>query len=138
MPNKNSTLSYRWMQEVWNDGREDAIDEMMDANAQVHGIDDIKERGTAAFKQFFRNFRSQFPQLHVEVADVVLQDDCETARCIVNATTTGGQQVQFTGMTFVRIQQGKIFEAWNNFDFMTMYKQLGFQIAPPVAEHTPS
>jgi len=138
MPNKNSTLSYRWMQEVWNEGREDAIDEMMDANAEVHGIDDIKEKGTTAFKQFFQNFRSQFPQLHVEVEDVVLQDDCETARCIVNATTTGGQKVQFTGMTFVRIHQGKIIEGWNNFDFMTMYKQLGFQMAAPIAEPTPS
>jgi predicted ester cyclase len=25
----------------------------------------------------------------------------------------------------VRIERGKIVEAWNNFDFMTMYKQLG-------------
>ena len=129
MPNKNSTLSYRWMQEVWNEGREAAIDEMMDANAEVHGIDDIKERGTPGFKQFFHSFRSQFPQLHVEVEDVVVQDDCETARCIVKATTSGGQQVQFTGMTFVRIHQGKIIEAWNNFDFMSMYKQLGYHMA---------
>jgi len=128
MPNKNSTLTYRWMQEVWNEGREDAIDEMMDADAEVHGIDDIKERGTVAFKQFFRNFRSQFPELHVEVEDVVLQDDCETARCIVDATTASGQKVQFTGMTFVRISQGKIIEGWNNFDFMTMYKQLGYHM----------
>jgi len=129
MPDKNSTLSYRWMQEVWNQGHEDAIDEMMDANAEVHGIDDIKERGTAAFKQFFRNFRSQFPQIHVEVEDVVVQDDCETARCIVDATSVAGQKVQFTGMTFVKIQEGKISEAWNNFDFMTMYQQLGYHMA---------
>jgi len=33
--------------------------------------------------------------------------------------------VEFTGMTFVRIHNGKIVEAWNNFDFMTMYKQVG-------------
>jgi predicted ester cyclase len=28
-------------------------------------------------------------------------------------------------MTIVRIANGKIVEAWNNFDFMTMYKQCG-------------
>jgi hypothetical protein len=28
-------------------------------------------------------------------------------------------------MTIVRIQHGKIVEAWNNFDFMTMFQQLG-------------
>jgi len=136
MPDKNSTLTYRWMQEVWNEGREDAIDEMMDANAEIHGIDDIKERGTVAFKQFFRNFRSQFPQLHVEIEDVLAQDDCETARCVVDATTASGQKVRFSGMTFVKIHQGKILEGWNNFDFMTMYNQLGYQMAAPVEAST--
>ena len=107
MPNKNSTLTYRWMQEVWNNGREDAIDEMMETNAEIHGIEDIKEPGTAGFKEFFRNFKNQFPELHVEVEEVVSQDDYETSRCIVNATNASGQKVQFTGMTRVRIRMGK-------------------------------
>jgi predicted ester cyclase len=33
--------------------------------------------------------------------------------------------VEFTGMTIVRIRDGKIIEAWNNFDFMTMFQQVG-------------
>jgi predicted ester cyclase len=33
--------------------------------------------------------------------------------------------VEFTGITIVRIDNGKIVDAWNNFDFMTMYKQIG-------------
>jgi predicted ester cyclase len=33
--------------------------------------------------------------------------------------------VAFTGMTIVRIADGKIVEAWNNFDFMTLHKQVG-------------
>jgi predicted ester cyclase len=136
MPNKNSTLTYRWMQEVWNNGREDAIDEMMDSNAEIHGIDDIKEKGTAGFKQFFRNFKSQFPKLHVEVEDVVTENNCETSRCTVDATNASGQTVQFGGMTCVKIDNGKIIEGWNNFDFMTMYQQLGFKLAPPAEEIT--
>jgi predicted ester cyclase len=130
MLNKNSTLTYRWMQEVWNNGSEDAIDKMMAADAVVHGIEDIKEKGTAAFKQFFRNFKQQFPKLHVEVEEVISQDDYETSRCVVNGTNASGQQVTFSGMTFVRIKDGKIIEGWNNFDFMTMYQQLGFKMAP--------
>ena len=136
MPNKNSTLTYRWMEEVWNNGRESAIDEMMDVDAVTHGIDDIKEKGTAGFKQFFRNFKNQFPKIHVEVEDVVTENNCETARCIVDASTAGGQKVQFTGMTCVKIENGKIIEGWNNFDFMKMYQQLGFKLAPPSEEIT--
>lgn len=35
------------------------------------------------------------------------------------------KKVEFTGMCIVRVSDGKIREAWNNFDFMTMYQQLG-------------
>jgi predicted ester cyclase len=35
------------------------------------------------------------------------------------------QPTEFTGITIVRVRDGKIVEAWNNFDFMTMRKQLG-------------
>jgi len=75
MPDKNSTITYRWMREVRNQGRQDTVDEMMDANAGINGIEDLKEKGTAAFKQLFRNFKAPFPQLHIEVEDVVTQDD---------------------------------------------------------------
>jgi predicted ester cyclase len=34
--------------------------------------------------------------------------------------------VEFTGMTIVRVKDGKIVEGWNNFDFMRMYQQVGF------------
>jgi predicted ester cyclase len=33
--------------------------------------------------------------------------------------------VNFTGMVIVRIYNGKIVEAWNNFDFQTLHKQVG-------------
>ena len=35
------------------------------------------------------------------------------------------KRVQFTGMGFVRIVDGKLVEAWNNFDQLGMFQQLG-------------
>lgn len=128
MPNKNSTLTLRWMEQVWNQGRESAIDEMMDATAVVHGIEGIDTPGPEGFKTFYRSFREQFPKIHIEVEDVVSQDNYESARCTVRATNTSGQEVQFSGMTYVQLQNGKIVEAWNSFDFMSMYQQLGFKM----------
>jgi predicted ester cyclase len=129
MPDKKSTLTYRWMREVWNNGREDAIDEMMAPDAEIHGINEITSQGTPGFKQFFRSFREQFPQINIEVEEVVTQDDLETSRCTVNATNAMGQHVNFSGMTCVRIKDDQIVEGWNNFDFLSMYKQLGFDMA---------
>ena len=128
MPNRNSSLTYRWMQEVWNEGREDSIDEMLHDSAVVHGIEGINEPGPKGFKIFHQNFKNQFPTIHVEVDDVVSEGGFETARCTVDGTTANGQKVHFTGMTCVKIENDKIREAWNNFDFMSMYQQLGFKM----------
>lgn len=130
MPNRTSSLTYRWMEQVWNSGREDAIDAMLDVNAIVHGIEGIDEPGPQGFKTFHRSFREQFPHVHVEVDDVFTEGEYETSRCTVDGTTANGQDVHFTGMTCVRISNGKIIEAWNSFDFKTMYEQLGFRMAP--------
>jgi len=131
MPNKNSTLTYRWFQEVWNSGRRNAIDELLDANGIVHGIEGITTPGPEGFKVFYDSFRQQFPKVHVEVEDTVSQEDYETSRCTVTATDANNQTVAFTGMTFLRIKGNKIVEAWNNFDFLSMYQQLGFKLATP-------
>ena len=128
MPNRNTSLTYRWMQEVWNEGREDSIDEMLHDDAVVHGIEGINEPGPKGFKIFHQNFKNQFPTIHVEVDDVFSEGGFETSRCTVDGTTAGGQKVNFTGMTCVKIENGKIKEAWNNFDFMSMYQQLGFKM----------
>ena len=136
MPNKLSTLTVRWMDEVWNKGHEEAIDELMDADAIVHGIEGINEPGPAGFKVFYNAFRQQFPFLEVEVEDVISQENFETGRCIVRATDVNGRNVEFTGMTCICTSQGKITEAWNNFDFMTMYQQLGYKMA--LAEEMPA
>jgi predicted ester cyclase len=56
-----------------------------------------------------------------------------TTRCSVRGKHLGDSlgfaatqvPVDFTGVAITRIKDGKIVEAWNNFDFMKMYKQLG-------------
>lgn len=128
MPNKHQSLTYRWMEEVWNNGNENAIDEMLDANAIVQGIEGINEPGPNGFKVFYQAFRQQFPKIHVQVEDVFSEGGFETSRCTVDATTANGQDVHFTGMTCVKVNNGKITEAWNNFDFLTMYQQLGYKM----------
>jgi predicted ester cyclase len=39
--------------------------------------------------------------------------------------------VEFDGIAIVRIEDGMIVDAWNNFDFMKMYQQVG--AIPPLA-----
>jgi ketosteroid isomerase-like protein len=41
--------------------------------------------------------------------------------------TATGERVSFTGMCMVRVEEGKIAEARNNYNFPLLYKQLGEQ-----------
>ena len=136
MSMENRALINRWFEEVWRKGRAEAIDEMFAADGIAHGLADPSGaplRGPEGFKPFFERFREAFPDIEVVVEDTVAEGDKVAARCRVRATHTGeslgvsatNKPVEFTGMTFVRIADGKIAEAWNNFDFMNLFQQIG-------------
>ncbi len=136
MSEENVALIRRWFEEVWNKGREEAIDEMFAVDGIAYGLNaegGKTMRGPVDYKPFFRTFRSAFPEIEVIVEDTVAEGDKVAARCLVRGKhqsdslgfAATGQATEFTGITIVRIRNGKIVEAWNNFDFMTMYKQLG-------------
>ena len=142
----NAALVRRWFEEVWNKGREEAIDEMFGEEAVARGLADeggAPLRGPAGFKPFFRRFREAFPELEVVVEETVSEGDKVAARCTVRGRHGGdtlgfaasGRAVEFTGMTIARVRGGKIVEAWNNFDFMSMFQQLGAPVpgAAPAA-----
>jgi predicted ester cyclase len=136
MSEENKHLLRRWFEEVWNKGRVDAIEEMLDANGIVHGLSDDPAnpiKGPQDFKPFHTVFREAFPNMMIVVEDMVAEGDKVAARCSVRARHEGDffgksatqSPVDFTGIAIVRIEYGKIVEAWNNFDFMSLHKQVG-------------
>jgi steroid delta-isomerase-like uncharacterized protein len=135
MSEENKALVRRWFEEVWNRGRAEAIDEMFAEDGVAYGLagDAGSLRGPAAFRPFHRSFREAFPDIEVVVEDVIAEGDKLAARCSVRAKHQGdtlgfratGRPMEITGMTFARVRDGKIVEAWNNFDFMAMFGQLG-------------
>ena len=136
MRNVTSTVLNKWFNEVWNNGNESAIDELMTKEAYAHGIpapDQVK--GPEGFKQFFHDFRNQFHDIKIDVDDVVSQDDIESARTVVHAVHTAtGKNVTFEGICMARIEDGKIAEAWNNYDFLSLHQQLGQKLTAASAE----
>jgi steroid delta-isomerase-like uncharacterized protein len=136
MSEENKQLVRRWFEEVWNSGRADAIDEMFAENGIAHGLSDDPSQpitGPQEFRPFHTLFRDAFPNMMIVVEDMVAEGDRVAARCSVRAKHEGdfmGREatqapVEFTGMTIVRVANGKIAEAWNNFDFMRLHKQVG-------------
>lgn len=141
MNERERTLPARWFDVVWNQGSTSAIDEMLAPDVVVHGLADPQGnsiRGADAFRKYHGAFRAAFLDLKVEVEDTISEGDKVVSRVRVIATHSGpglgfdatGQRVEFTGMTIVRIADGRIAEAWNAFDFLGLFQQLGHAPIP--------
>jgi steroid delta-isomerase-like uncharacterized protein len=136
MSEENKALIKRWFDEVWNQGNSNVIDELLAKDGVIHGLVDANGNpvtGLEAFREFHNQFRGAFSGLDVSIDDVVAEGDRVVARCSVRGSHTGeslgfaatNAPVQFEGIAIVRIKDGKIVEAWNQFDFLQMNKQLG-------------
>jgi len=132
MRNAQSTFLYKWFDEVWNKSDENAIDRLMANDTRAHGIlTEDQPSGAEGFKIFFKDFKNRFHDIRIDVDDVISQDDIESARTTVSAIhTKTGKNVTFSGICMARIVDGKIAEAWNNYDFLNLHEQLGQTLTP--------
>ena len=132
----NKALLQRWFDEVWNQGQAGVIDELFARDGIAHGLAEDPNQpmtGPQGFRPFYETFRGAFPDVEVVVEDMIAEGDKVAARCSVRGKHQGDHlgiaasntAVDFTGIAIVRIRDGKIVEAWNNFDFMRMNKQIG-------------
>ncbi len=132
----NKVLVYRWYEEVWNKKRESAIDEMLSPDVVLYGLTDNPTEalvGTAGFKKYWEQMIGIFPDLQVAVESTISEDDRVAARCSLRATHTGvglgvaptGKKVHITGIRICTFRDAKVVEAWNNFDILAVYRQLG-------------
>ena len=134
------SVARRWFREVWDEGRESAIDELMAPDAVAHGLGGPPMRGPAEFKPFHRTFLNAFGDLEVQILRTVVQGDMVAVHCHVTARHVGealggpptNKPVEFEGMAIIRVVNGKVAEGWNAFDFLTMYQQMGWVKAPVV------
>jgi steroid delta-isomerase-like uncharacterized protein len=137
MSTENKALIQRWFEEVWNQGRTAAIDEMLASDGIVHGLGPTL-RGPAEFKPFHATYRSAFPDVTFQMDQIVSEGDMVAARWSAAGTHRGdslgfmatSRRAQFIGMSFTRIRDGKIVEGWNIFDQLGMLQQLGVVTLP--------
>jgi steroid delta-isomerase-like uncharacterized protein len=132
MSAENKALVVRWFDEVWNRGRRDAIDEMFAPDGVAHGLGE-NVRGPEEFKVFHARFRGAFPELRVEIDDLIAEGDKVAYRFTASGTHRGdtlgfaatNRSMRFSGMGVARIRDGNIVEGWNVLDQLSMLSQLG-------------
>ena len=134
MAQENSILIRRWFEEVWNNGRMEAIDEMASPDVIGHGqAQHATDIGLKEFKPFVQALRSAFPDMKVTIDYVIEQGDKVVARWTSTMTHRGeflgiaptGKKATITGTTTQRISGGKIVEGWDNWDQLGLLVQIG-------------
>src|SRR5215207_2179696 len=141
MSEENKALARRFMEEVWNKGNVDFIDEVVASNYVVHdpATPEGMSEGVEGAKQFFEMYHNAFPDTQMTVDDLITEGDKVVTRWTARGTHQGelmdippsGNRVEVTGISIDRIEGGKFVDSWSNYDLLGMMEQIG---AIPAAE----
>lgn len=134
MSKENIALAERWFDEVWNNGRAEAVDEMFATDGIAHGLGAGGDLyGPAEFKPFVEKFRGAFPNINITVEDAIAEGDKVALRWTARMKHEGDhlgfaatqKDAVIAGMSIVRVRDGQIVEGWNNWDQLGLMQQLG-------------
>jgi len=124
----------------WQEFSLRVVDELFVPNYVLHdpALPPEFQRDREAYKQLVTMFRTGFPDIKVTVEDLVAEGEKVVARWTWRGTNQGdfqgmpptGKQVNGSGISIHRFADGKIAEAWVNFDALGMLQQLGVIPAP--------
>lgn len=129
----NKQLYKQYIKEFLQDGDESAADRYIDTNVVTHDGMPDQAPGLKGVKQTFRSLREAFPDMHVQVEDIIAEDDKVVGRFVVSGTNTGtfmgmpatDKSFSYDEIVIVRFKDGKIVEHWAEMDSMGMMQQLG-------------
>ena len=119
---ENKAVVRREQEELWNHTGE------LDAAEQLFAADQAE-----AAKQEAADFRRGFPDVISTIEYLIAEGDKVVARWRSQATHQGdylgiaptGKEVEFTGISFYRIEAGRIAESWNEEDELGLVRQIG-------------
>jgi steroid delta-isomerase-like uncharacterized protein len=131
MTEQERNLGRRWFEEVWNQARREAIAELLAPDGVLHegGTDTV---GPDGFYPFFDRLRATLPDLRVKVDDCFGEGDLICVRWSATGKHTGeglgippaGAAISVTGISVMRVKNGKLIEGWQNWDMLGMLQQI--------------
>ena len=110
-----------------------AIDEYLSADYVEHDEMPGVEPGREGLKQMLGMYLGAFPDLGVQVEDMIAEGDKVVVRVRTTGTHTGdfmgiaatGKKIDIREIHIARMSGGKMLEHWGLTDNMTMFQQLG-------------
>ena len=138
---ENKAIVRRFFEEVFNRWELAAVDELLARDYVQHGPVRPAPLGREDLKQTYPLFRAAFPDLRFTIEDLVCEGDRVAARYAFGGTHRGvfqgiaptGRRVAGTGITIFRLADGRIAEAWAQWDRLGLLHQVGAVSTPESA-----
>jgi len=139
MSEHNKTLMRRAVEEVWNQGNVDILEELVASDFIIHAPQ-AEIHGREGAKQYLAMLRGGFPDIHFTIEDQFADGDRVMTRWTARGTHKGAfqgippthKQIRLAGTDIVRIANGKVVECWTSTDDLGLLQQLG---VIPTPEH---
>jgi steroid delta-isomerase-like uncharacterized protein len=118
---------------------ERTIDELVDPDVLIRTPLPIGSTGREALKEVFGRLRRAFPDLQIEIEDLIAEGDKVVSRNTVTGTHRGeymgiaptGRTVTYDEIFVVRFADGRIIETWGVVDVAAQMRQLGLLPGAP-------
>jgi predicted ester cyclase len=134
----NIAVSRRVFEEVINEGKLEVAEEVVTPTTHVVVPFTHPGHGVPGLQKIASSLRGGFPDIHIEIEDVIAVDDKVVLRWRTSRQTHAGmyrglpptsKEVRITGMTIFRFENGKIEEFWLEMDQLNGARQMG-AVAP--------
>jgi steroid delta-isomerase-like uncharacterized protein len=141
MSEQNKALARRSVEEIWNQGKLEVINELVAEGATFHdpNVPGAKFAGPQGFKQFVEIYRGAFPDVLFTIHDQIAEGDKVATRWTATGTNKGAlmgiaatnKRSTVAGTDIGRYADGKLVEEWLSYDMLGMLQQLG--VVPTLA-----
>jgi steroid delta-isomerase-like uncharacterized protein len=129
-------VTQRFFGEVFSEGNLGLIEQVASPDYRLQAPPNPILLGQEGLKQFVTLYRTAFPDLRFTIEEQIVESDKVVTRWIARGTHNGplqgipptGKAAEVTGITISRIVDGKMTEAWINWDMLGLLQQLG--VAP--------
>ncbi len=130
----NKTIAREFYERVINKGDFDLAPGIMVADFWDHGNPPDQPKGVEGFRQFLTMLATAFPDIQVEIQEMLAEGESVAVRLKVSGTHKGvllgkfppsGKRAVWSGMDFLKVSEGKIVERWSVRDLLGLMQQIG-------------
>jgi|SRR5579884_1036589 steroid delta-isomerase-like uncharacterized protein len=137
---QNKSIARQFFEDAYNTGNVDLLEQLLAPTYVDEKAPPGTPSGPQGIAEVITMFRRAFPDLRFTIEDQIAEGDRVATRYTFRGTQRGelmgipptGKQVSIGGISIYRIADGKMQQAWIEYDMLGLLQQLG--VVPPAGQ----